>query len=151
GFFVENLARQRGDQLVAGIERCSLPVYCLFFALAGISLNVRALIELWRVALILIVIRYSALWLGTMLGGRLSFCAPEVGRWGWVGFIANAGVLLAIASVVARTFPVWGTDVQTLVVAIIGVDLLVGPIAFRYALIRTGEAQEDREYRLEEG
>ncbi|MFH1743530.1 MAG: cation:proton antiporter [bacterium] len=142
GFFVENVVRTRGPQLVDGIERCSLPVYCLFFGLAGISLDIGALSDLWPVALILASVRCAGLWAGTYLGGIMSSCEREIIRFGWLGFIANAGVLLAIGSVVARTFPEWGKHVQTLVVALIGINLLIGPIAFRYALAVSSKTQE---------
>lgn len=141
GFFVENIARQRGPELIEGIERCSLPLYCLFFALAGVSLDIYALAELWPVALLLAAVRCFGLWVGTSLGGRIAGVDPKVNRYGWLGFIANAGVLLAMGSIVARTFPEWGDVTQTLVIALIGINLLVGPIAFRYALATAQEEQ----------
>jgi len=142
GFFVENISRRGGPELIAGVERCSLPLYCLFFGLAGISLDLGALAKLWPVALALAVIRCAGLWAGTLLGVQLTGGDQRIGHLGWLGFIANAGVLLAMATIVARTFPHWGPATQTLVMATIGINLLLGPIGFRYALIRCGEAQE---------
>lgn len=142
GFFVENIARQGGPELIAGIERCSLPLYCLFFGLAGVSLDIHALAALWPVALVLAAVRCIGLWAGTHLGAQLSSCEPRVASMGWLGFIANAGVLLAMASIVARTFPEWGVPIQALAIALIGINLLLGPIGFRYALVASGEAQE---------
>ena len=135
GFFVENVARRGGDEVIVGIEKCSLPLYCLFFGLAGVSLDLGAFADLWPAALLLVTVRCFGLWAGTRLGARLGSSDPEVGRLGWMGFIANAGVLLAMASIVAEVFPGWGGSIQTLVVAIIGINLLAGPIGFRYALV----------------
>ncbi len=142
GFFVENISRRGARELIAGIERCSLPLYCLFFGLAGISLDIDALARLWPVALGLAGVRCVGLWLGTLAGIRLTGGETRIAHLGWLGFIANAGVLLAMGTIVARAFPEWGPPTQTLIMATIGINLLLGPIGFRYALIRSGEAQE---------
>ena len=135
GFFVENIARKSGEELIHGIEKCSLPLYCLFFGLAGVLLDLSAFAELWPIAVAYAAVRCLGLLGGTYLAVRISGCDPVVGRLGWMGFIANAGVLLAMASIVAKIFPEWGESIQTLVIAIIGINLLIGPIGFRYALL----------------
>ncbi len=140
GFFVENWSKKGGDELIAGIERCSLPLYCLFFGLAGVSLDIRALAQLWPVALTFALVRCLGLWIGTALGAHLSGCERAVRNMGWLGFIANAGVLLAMASIVTRTFPQWGKTIETLVIAIIGINLIIGPVGLRFALLQTKEA-----------
>jgi hypothetical protein len=38
-------------------------------------------------------------------------------------------------------FPVWGPDVATLIVAMIAVNQLLGPPAFRFALVKSGESR----------
>jgi hypothetical protein len=62
-----------------------------------------------------------------------------VRRYAWLGFISQAGVTLALSTIVARTFPTWGVDVQALVIAMIAIHELVGPIGFQFALRRAGE------------
>lgn len=47
---------------------------------------------------------------------------------------------LALATIVARTFPTWGQEVQALIVAMIAIHELIGPIGFQWALTRAGEA-----------
>jgi len=58
-----------------------------------------------------------------------------------MGFLAKAGVTLGVANMVRDRFDVWGADVATAIVAMIAVDQLIGPPAFRYGLIKAGEGR----------
>jgi hypothetical protein len=59
----------------------------------------------------------------------------------WLGFVAQAGVTLGIANMIRERFPVWGVDVATIIVAMIAVNQLLGPPAFRLAILRAGESR----------
>ncbi len=138
GFWVENFAK-KGHELIQGIERLSLPIYALFFAAAGTKVNIGALASLWPAALLLVSARAFFLWAGTTAGAALARTEPTVRRLGWLGFISQAGVTLALATIVARTFPTWGVEVQAVIIAMIAIHELIGPIGFQYALARAGE------------
>jgi Kef-type K+ transport system membrane component KefB len=139
GFWVENFSQAKGDDLIKGIERLSLPVYALFFAAAGAKVNVDALRTLWVFAILLASVRAACIWAGTALGARLARTEPVVRRYAWFGFISQAGVTLALASIVGRTFPTWGAEIQALIIAMIAIHEFVGPIGFQFALRRAGE------------
>jgi Kef-type K+ transport system membrane component KefB len=139
GFWVENFSSTKGDALIKGIERVSLPVFALFFAAAGAKVDLGALATLWPFALLLSGVRAACVWAGTGLGAKLSNAEPEVRRYAWLGFISQAGVTLALATIVARNFPGWGEEVQALIIAMIALHELIGPIGFQYALKRSGE------------
>jgi Kef-type K+ transport system membrane component KefB len=139
GVWVENFSRAKGEKLIAGIERVSLPVYALFFAAAGAKVDLGALAAMWPLALVLTGARGACIWGGTLLGAVLSNVEPEVRRHAWLGFISQAGVSLALAAIVARAFPSWGAEIQILIVAMIGLHELIGPIGFQFALKRAGE------------
>ncbi len=142
GFWVENFSQASGDALIKGIGRLALPVYALFFAAAGTKVDLAALAVLWPLALLLTVVRGASVWAGTRLGTELAKTEPEVKRYVWFGFISQAGVSLALATIVARSFPTWGSDLQALIVAMIALHELVGPILFQWALWRAGEARK---------
>lgn len=144
GFWVENFSRARGADLIRGIERLSLPVYALFFAAAGAKVNIEALATLWPFALLLSGTRAFCVWAGTGVGASLADAEPLVKRYAWLGFVSQAGVTLALATIVARTFPDWGVEIQAVIVAMIAIHELVGPIGFQYALRRAGEVGADR-------
>jgi Kef-type K+ transport system membrane component KefB len=138
GFWVENFTK-KGHDLIKAIERLSLPIYALFFAAAGAKVNIEALATLWPFALLLSGTRAFCVWLGTGIGARLAKAEPEVKRYAWFGFVSQAGVTLALSTIVARTFPTWGLEIQAIIIAMIAIHELVGPIGFQYALERAGE------------
>ena len=139
GFWVENFSKADGEDLIKAIERLSLPVYALFFAAAGAKVNLEVLASLWYFALLLVVTRGFCVWLGTTLGARWARAEPVVVRHAWLGFISQAGVTLALSTIVARAFPTWGVDIQAMIIAMIAIHELIGPIGFQYALSRAGE------------
>jgi len=140
GFFMENVYPERGERLVEAIERGSLPVYALFFCLAGAIINIEVLKEIWILALVLVGLRLIVLKGATYWGARIGGAAGEVGRFGWLGYISQAGVSLGLGAMVLRVFPEWGAPLQTLIISIIAFNQLLGPIGFRYALIKSKEA-----------
>jgi Kef-type K+ transport system membrane component KefB len=139
GFWVENFSRAEGDHLIKAIERLSLPVYALFFAAAGAKVDLDALVSLWPFALLLAATRAACVWAGTRVGAVLAGAEYEVRRYAWFGFISQAGVTLALATIVARTFPTWGVEIQAIIIAMIALHEFVGPIGFQLALARAGE------------
>lgn len=143
GFWVENFSSAKGADLIHAIEQLSLPVYALFFAFAGAKVDLSALAELWPFALLLAGTRALCVWGGTTLGCVFSDTEPAVRRYAWLGFISQAGVTLALSTIVARTFPTWGVEVQAVIIAMIAIHELLGPIGFQYALRRAGEVRRE--------
>jgi Kef-type K+ transport system membrane component KefB len=139
GFWIQNFSRADGNQLIAAIERVSLPVYALFFAGAGAKIDLASIGPILPLVLLTVVVRAACVFGGTRLGMHVAGVEPQVKRYGWLGLISQAGVSLALASIVARAFPGWGTEVQVLIIAMIAVHELVGPIGFQYALRKAGE------------
>jgi Kef-type K+ transport system membrane component KefB len=124
---------------VQGVEANSLPLYALFFALAGASIHLDELAALWPFALGLVAARAGAVFLGTWLGARRVDAEPEVRRYAWLGFISQAGVTLGMVVIAARAFPEWGDALRTLFVAMVAIHELVGPVLLQYGLHRSGE------------
>ena len=139
GFYVQNFSRQ-GRRLLHALEANSLPVYALFFALAGADLNITVLKTAWVISTAIILTRVGALWISTYLGARIVGDPPAIRHHAWMGFLAQAGVTLGIANIVRERFPALGLQVATIIIATIAVNQLVGPPAFRWILIRAGES-----------
>jgi Kef-type K+ transport system membrane component KefB len=139
GFVVRNASRQ-GDALLAAIERTGEIVYVVFFATAGAHLELPLLARLWPVALLLAGVR-AALAIGAgRLSSRLADEAPVLRRWGFAGLVSQAGLALGVASAVAREFPAFGAGFGALAIAVVAVNEVAGPILFKAALERAGEA-----------
>jgi Kef-type K+ transport system membrane component KefB len=140
GFVIEN-ATSLGRRFIDAIERSSFPVYVVFFAIGGATFNLEAVRTMGFVALVLVVVRIALIAVSTSTAERVVAGGIESARrWGWTGFVAQAGVTLGLASIVARKFPEWGPEAKTIALAMIAMNQLLGPVVFRWALIRSGEA-----------
>lgn len=139
GFALEALNPKEGDAFVHALEAASLPLYALFFSLAGAAVHLKELALVWQWALLLVAVRAVALWIGTVVGARLGSAPPEVGRHAWPAFISQAGVALGMATLVAREFPEWGAELQSFFVGLVAIHEIIGPIAAKWTLDRAGE------------
>lgn len=146
GFTVQNFSPY-GDELIHPIERLSLPVYVVFFSIAGADLNLNALQQVWLITLILVIVRIGVIYTGTRVATALAKEPPAIRQHAWLGFISQAAVVLGLAIVVENSLPGLGTQIKTMVVATVALNLLLGPITFKVALSRVGETKEERDKR----
>lgn len=138
GFTVENFSRH-GDDFIAGMDRVALPVYVAFFAITGAKIQVDLLREGWVLGLLLFGVRAVTIYLGSRVGGRRA--GQDLSRKSWMGFMPQAGVSLGLLSEVARRVPGIGVSMQTILIATITLNQIIGPVAFKYALEQVGEAR----------
>jgi Kef-type K+ transport system membrane component KefB len=139
GFLVENFS-PHGDSLIQAIEKVSLPIYVLFFAISGASLNLDALRSSWVLALICVFWRGLLKYFGTYTGAIIVKEERGVKTYSWAGFISQAGVALGLAILVEETFPEWGGVFLSLVLAIIAINQIIGPILLQKLLMKVHEA-----------
>ena len=149
GFVVRN-ASPHGAKLAHAMGSVGLPVYVVFFTMAGAALDLRALAASWVLALVLATTRGGMLLLGTGLATRLAGDSPLFRRHCWKGFVTQAGLSIALAGEIAAAFPDWGPALALLLIAAIAVNQLVGPILFKQALERVGETRAARRARARE-
>jgi len=123
------------------LDTVNLPVFVLFFTLAGAGLDLGALQQTWLVSLLLVTVRATAVFGGAYLGGRWGGDPPAHNRVAGMAYLTQAGVSLGLALEVVRRFPEWGQAFATVVVAAISVNQLIGPITMRSVLFRVGEAR----------
>ena len=140
GFWVRNFSRD-GDLFMERIDRSSLPIYVIFFSLSGAALNIDALSQTWLIAVLLVAVRCLLIWLGAYLGAASGGDPPRHRQMSGLSYITQAGVSLGLAGIVMRQFPEWGPALVTTMVAVITVNQLIGPVAFKFALSAVGEAR----------
>jgi Kef-type K+ transport system membrane component KefB len=138
GFMVTNFS-EGGGRFREGLERGSMPVFVIFFALTGASLHLDAFFEMWPAALLLVACRAFFLWVSTTGTAALMGEAPKIRKHLWTGFTAQAGVSLGLAVIIESDFPGWGGRLFTLIIAAIAINQLVGPPLFKYSLLACGE------------
>lgn len=139
GFIAENFSSQ-GKLLISAIEKSSIPIYVVFFAMSGASLNLNALRQTWLLALVCVILRGLLKFSGTFVGARLMGEEKGVRRWAWSGFISQAGVALGMAIVIKDNFPDWGGEFMALILAIIAINQIIGPVFLQKLLVKVNEA-----------
>ncbi len=138
GFTVQNYSKH-GNLFLSRMDRVSMPIYVGFFAITGASINIDALKTGWMLGLIIFLSRMLMLYIGSCLSGRLSGDDPIIYKNTWLGFITQAGVSLGLLSEVVRRFPEIGIPIQSILIASITLNQIIGPVAFKYALNKLGE------------
>lgn len=138
GFVVQNFS-DFGDKFLNKMDRVSVIIYVAFFALTGISIDIEILRTAWIFGLILVGIRLAMLYVASIVSGVVSGDEPLIYKNYWLGFITQAGVSLGLLTEIVRRFPSIGLPIQSLLIAAITINQLLGPIAFKWALTRVGE------------
>jgi len=140
GIWVENATKAGGKTLAHHFEQAALPVYLVFFALAGAKLDLHALVTLALPVGIIVVTRATSFFVGSRLATGGPDVDPMVRRMAWIGLVPQAGLALALAELVRRTFPAFGDAAFALVVGVVATNEMIAPVVLRIALLKSGEA-----------
>lgn len=138
GFIVENFSTE-GERLIEGLRKSSMPVFALFFSLAGQGLAIDTLWQVWVFATAVVVTRLVGVRAAVRVGVRLSGGEAALARNAWAGFVGQAGLSLGLALMAGKQFPGWGETVKTIAVAVIVVNELIGPALMKRGLRLAGE------------
>lgn len=147
GFVCANFSTE-GETMLETVETLSLPVYVVFFTLAGAHLDLAQLALVAPFAITLVVLRAAGMWVGTKFGGKLGGAHPNVQRSGWMGFVSQAGVALSLGDLLASDrmgLGDAGDTLSTLIIAGIAINELAGPVLLKVGLVRAGETADDGE------
>jgi Kef-type K+ transport system membrane component KefB len=139
GFLVENVAPVRAEPLVETLHQMAVPVFVIFFAMAGAELHIQEFAAVWPLVLGVALVRMGAIFVGARAGGRWGGAEPGVARDAWMGLVSQAGVALGLATIVADRLPVVGLAMQTVTIGVIAFNESVGSVLFRKGLDRAGE------------
>lgn len=140
GFTVENFSRF-GKSFLASMDRVSLPIYVGFFAITGASMNIEILKTGWVLGLVIVIARGTMIYCGTYTSGLISKTSPKIYKNAWLGFITQAGVSLGLVAEVVRRFPEIGIHIQSILIAAITLNQIIGPAAFKFLLNKMGETR----------
>ena len=139
GFVTENFSRREdGEAIRRAMERSAAPVFVVFFALAGAEMGLREVASFWPLLIPIVLVRMGSIWVGTRIGVRWAG-APRDTRRVWMGLVPQAGVAIGLAAAVAQAYPVRGSSMRTLFLAVVAINQVIGPILFRFALNRSRE------------
>lgn len=139
GFFVRNFSEQ-GPKLLEAVQRTGAIVFVVFFAVAGAMIDLSILARVGGVVLLLCVVRAIATIATARLSSRVANDPQALRTWGWSSMISQAGFAMAIALVVARSFPDIAESFMVLAVAACSINQTFGPILFKIGLDRSRES-----------
>jgi len=140
GIWLENFSSAKSHDLLHSFESAQLPVFLVWFALAGTKLDVLTLWAMIVPVLIIVAARCAAFYLGAKLATSGASTPIGVKQHAWLGLVPQAGLSLAFIVVIQNTFPTFGTAAAVLLLSVLGVNQLLSPVLLRRALIKSGEA-----------
>jgi len=138
GFVVRNFSKHEHD-LAPAVNLVSLPVFVVFFTIAGAGLDIRKTWQILPLALALCSVRALVYYAASRIGGALGGETPAVQRRAWLGYLPQAGVTLGLVGLTAAQLPTVAEVVLNLGFAVVAVNLLLGPITLKFALRSVGE------------
>jgi Kef-type K+ transport system membrane component KefB len=143
GFVVRNFSRLE-HALLEPLERISLPVFVVFFTTAGAGIDLRGTMAILPLAVGLVACRAGAYWLAARLGARLGSEDAPVARNAWLTYLPQAGVTLGLVLLAADALPELSGPITRLGMALVALNLLVGPVTLALGLKGAGETAASR-------
>ncbi len=138
GFIVRNFTPYE-HTLLHPLEIVALPVFVVFFTNAGASVDLGATLAILPLALALCAARAVAFYVAGRFGAAAGGESPVVQRASWMAYLPQAGVTLGLVGIAANELPDLAVPIQSTGMAVVALNLLVGPITLRLALRRAGE------------
>lgn len=141
GFTIVNRDR-RDVRLFRVINRFEPPIYVLFFTLAGVQLDLSALIIAGWVGLVYFLLRIVGKFAGCFIGGLLAGAPDTVLRYLGLALVPQAGVAIGLIFLIEGD-PALRAYTSVIIPVVLGsvvLSELTGPVCARVAVERAGEA-----------
>lgn len=116
------------------LKKVSPLIYIIFFTLTGASLSVQTLMGVFAFAVGMFFLRLVSLFFGGIFGVFAAKDNKKYALISWMPYLTQAGVAIGLATIISNEFPIWGRQFETIVIAIIVINQLVGPPLFKWSL-----------------
>lgn len=146
GFVVRNFSKH-AHEFAKPLELVALPVFVVFFTNAGAGVDLQTTWQILPIALTLCVTRAVAYYVSAKFGSRWGGEPKRVAQNAWLAYLPQAGVTLGLVGLAAEQHPQIRGAISTTGMAVVSLNLFVGPIVLRRAL---GAARELPEQQLSE-
>ena len=150
GITAVNLAK-KSRVLFEEIKHIDLPIYAAFFALSGANFHWELLSAVGIVGVLYVTGRVLGKVLGVALGAAQAKASHNLKKRGGLGLLAQAGVVLGLALLVEDKDPKLGEVVTTTILSTVIVFEILGPIAVRWSVVKSGEVKIIKLIHREEG
>jgi len=140
GIWLENFSRANAHDLLREIEAARLPLFLVFFSLAGGRIDIEQLARSIVPIGVVVIARAMAFRMGAAVACRRSHAQEVVTRYAWFGLVPQSGLALALALIIRETFKSsFGDAAAALMFGVVGTNELLAPIVLRRMLLRSGE------------
>jgi len=144
GFFVQNFSKF-GHDFIDPIEKLSVPIYVVFFTIAGAGLNIESFYLAYQIAILVFVVRIILIYISSKLGTKLANEPQPIQQNLWLGFISQSAVVIGLSIIILQKVPEIGGVFNPIIIGIVGLNLLFGPVSFKFALRKVKETRDSVE------
>jgi Kef-type K+ transport system membrane component KefB len=141
GIWLRNFSKADSHEMFRNFESAQLPVFLVFFGLAGAKLDI---FTLWSYLLpvgIIAAVRAVSFYMGAKFACKITGAQEVVTKYAWFGLVPQAGLALALAIVLKSTFAgSFGDGAAVILFGVVGFNEAVAPPILRRILVKTGEA-----------
>ncbi len=138
GFVIRNFTPYEHD-LLHPLEVVALPVFVVFFANAGAQVNLDVTLAILPFAIALCVARALAFVIAGRVGSTFGGDPQPVRKLAWLAYLPQAGVTLGLVGLASEQLPALAEPITNAGMAVVALNLLIGPITLRIALRKAGE------------
>ena len=131
----------KSRRLFAALSRTDPPLYVIFFVLAGADLDLGKLPALGVLGVAYVLCRAGGKLAGAWYAARRTGFPDAVKRLLGMSLLAQAGLAVGLVILTRQRFPDLAPTVATVVLGAVIVFEIVGPLAARFALDRSGESR----------
>jgi Kef-type K+ transport system membrane component KefB len=128
-------------RLFSALGQTDPPLYAIFFVIAGADLNLGLVTTVGTLGFIYLLARSAGKLAGAWLGARLSAMSPEVQKTLGLGLLSQAGLAVGLTLTIGERFPDIAPTVNTIVLSAVVIFEILGPVATRFVLTRSGEVR----------
>ncbi|MGC9307527.1 MAG: cation:proton antiporter, partial [Thermoplasmatota archaeon] len=144
GMTVINLFPKDNQPVFSHVQSVSLPVYIVFFVIAGVKLHLDLLTTIGAVGVIYVVCRIAGKMIGSYLSAQASQADAKIRDNIGFAILSQAGVAIGLSLLASHRLTAigeeeLGTLIVTTIAATTVVFEIIGPLAARFALHRAGE------------
>ena len=140
GIWLENFSKANARDLLRDFESAQLPVFLVFFALAGGKIELDLLYKALIPVILIALARAGSFYVGAKIACVRTHAAPIVTKYAWFGLLPQSGLALALALLIEKTFGELGKSAAVIVFGVVGVNEMISPVLLRLVIMRSGEA-----------
>ena len=146
GIIVINLFPDDNKPVFDHLKSLSLPIYIIFFVVAGTNLHISVLFSVGMIGIVYIICRILGMTGGSFLAAWVTKANKKVRNYLGLSILSQAGVAIGLALLASNYLsslghPNLGTTIVTIVTSTTVVFEIIGPILARFSITQAGEAR----------